>query len=94
MILVPTHYTTPIISPIMPTQRISQQPHCMAYSPKPSKRRIFLILLALSFVPYVLPEQKQPRWYHDGASVEDLEKFAKQRRINKFLGGNVQDINW
>jgi hypothetical protein len=52
-------------------------------------RRGLIVLLLLSFAPYFLPADAQPRWYRDGKSVEQLRDEAYARRLNTFIGGDI-----
>lgn len=55
-------------------------------------RRGALLLLALSFVPYLLPAEQQPSWYHDGKSPEELRRSAHIRQLNRYLGGDITQV--
>ena len=48
---------------------------------------------ALSFVPYVIPTQYQPQWYHDGLSREEIYTRREAREQNRFIGGDMKQLD-
>jgi len=56
-------------------------------------RLAFLALYALSFVPYVIPTQYQPQWYHDGLSREEIYARREAREQNRFIGGDMKQLD-
>ena len=85
--------STQVLSPNFASQRL-----IIMEEPKIGKlnktRNIVLFLLALSCVPYMFPMESRPLWYRDGLSKEEITRYQKQQRVNRFLGGEIQEINW
>ena len=56
-------------------------------------RNIYTFLFALSFVPYFLPYDKQPAWYHDGLTPEQIAQKHVDQSNSRYLGGDVTALN-
>ena len=56
-------------------------------------RLAFIFLWLLSFVPYAMPVEQQPGWYHDGLTREEILARREARVNNNFLGGDMQKLN-
>lgn len=55
-------------------------------------RQLYMFLFALSFVPYFLPTDMQPSFYHDGKPVEEIRANRESRANSNFLGGDIRQI--
>ena len=60
-------------------------------------RQTYLWLYLLSFVPYFMPYDQQPTWYHDGKPIEQIRAEREQRATTfaneRFLGGDIDTLN-
>ena len=56
-------------------------------------RNIYGTLFALSFIPYFLPYDMQPAWYHDGKPMEEIRAERLQQANNRYIGGDLSALN-
>lgn len=64
-------------------------------SPPPHRRRLLAwVVLALSFVPYFLPEESRPAVYMDGKTPKEIHEKQHERRLNRFLGGSIRSTEF
>ena len=52
-----------------------------------------MAVFLLSFLPYFLPQEQQPLWYHDGLSKEEIAERRVQRYNSAYLGGDVSKLD-
>jgi len=53
-------------------------------------RQLYLACLLASFVPYFLPVDMQPEWYHDGKTPEQIREKREASANSQFLGGDIR----
>merc|ERR1719263_1594573 len=56
-------------------------------------RNLYMALWLLSFVPYFLPMNMQPNWYHDGMTPQEISERREQREMSRYLGGDISSID-
>ena len=79
------HPLRPMIAPAVGHRHV---PTVVMQAPRRTKiQHTLFVGLLLSFVPYFLPYENQPAFYHDGFTVEERRQRAEHRRVKKVLGG-------
>ena len=56
-------------------------------------RTLYTYLFLLSFVPYFLPVDMQPKWYHDGLTPEEIREKHKTQANSNYLGGDIKQFD-
>lgn len=67
-----------------------------ALPPRGRRLPIMRTLWLLSFVPYFLPTEMQPAWYHDGKPLPTKEEKVERARLassSRYLGADVRQLN-
>ena len=55
-------------------------------------RRALLLLYVLSFVPYLLPDERRPALYRDGKPETEIATDRRKRAWRRYLGGDLTRI--
>lgn len=67
-----------------------------ALPPRGRRLPIMRTLWLLSFIPYFLPTEMQPAWYHDGKPLPTQEEKIERAKLaasSRYLGADVRQLN-
>lgn len=79
--------------PYAPARRAPLPPTMTATPPPPRRRLLFATLLALSCVPYALPNDERPTLYRF-KTREEVEAAQARRRNARFLHTDPTQVWW